>query len=255
VTISVISIKGADTKLEQLGTLADITRGQVDLVDPLNLNFSTMLQDSVIATNCIVTVVLHQYLSFRNEPDVVKTPCGVSSLTRDVGNITSASNVTFEFNALVPQSQQIEVVPFQVLITYTKLNGFVCRKVMTVSQPTTRDPAVAEQDIDIRVVSANLAQQSARMAQTGSYEAALSNATMVKEMVQRTKQTEKNKELFAIFMTEYDEISKDLASAISSEESLGLDTSAAARKNARSDQTAKKLYNYKNSKNAACSIQ
>ena len=48
-----ISIKGTDCKMVELGKVADVTGGQVNIVDPLKLTqeFGTILSDPVIATN------------------------------------------------------------------------------------------------------------------------------------------------------------------------------------------------------------
>ncbi len=51
--MSVISIKGTDCKMVELGKVADVTGGQVNIVDPLKLTqeFGTILSDPIIATN------------------------------------------------------------------------------------------------------------------------------------------------------------------------------------------------------------
>lgn len=64
--ISVISIKGSQTKLEHLGALSDLTSGAVDLVDPNHLDFGNFLKSSVVATNCVVTAILHKDFMFRS---------------------------------------------------------------------------------------------------------------------------------------------------------------------------------------------
>ncbi len=56
-------------------------------------------------------------------------------------------------------------LPFQIQITFMKLDGSKCQRVITEYRPVTHDRSLAEKTLDIRVVSANLAQQSARLAQ------------------------------------------------------------------------------------------
>ena len=62
--MSVITIKGTDCKLAKLGKVADVTGGQVNIVDPLTLTseFGTVLAERVIATNVVTTVLLHDGL-------------------------------------------------------------------------------------------------------------------------------------------------------------------------------------------------
>ena len=64
VSVSVISIKGADCKLVELGKVADQTGGQVNIVDPFKLTeqFGNILADSIIATNVTATLILHKGL-------------------------------------------------------------------------------------------------------------------------------------------------------------------------------------------------
>ncbi len=62
--MSVISIKGSNCKLVELGRVADETGGQVNIVDPLKLTqqFGSILADPIIATNVTATLVLHKGL-------------------------------------------------------------------------------------------------------------------------------------------------------------------------------------------------
>lgn len=62
IVISVMSIKGQDCNLENLGRLADLTAGQVDRVDPLeiNKNFQSILSLPVLATNVHAVLMLHK---------------------------------------------------------------------------------------------------------------------------------------------------------------------------------------------------
>jgi hypothetical protein len=254
IVVSVISIKGAETKLENLGTISELTQGAVDLVDPDNLNFANFLKNTVIATKCVVTVVLHRSFIFRTASPEKKDE-NARKVTRNVGNITTETNLTYEFGLLPGEDFKGTKVPFQVQILYTKLNGAVYKRVLTSFRPVTKDRNQAEQDVDIRAVSASLAQFSAQLAQNGDYEAALANATLVKDMVARAKKTDENALLFQIFMKEYQEISAELGVAIDRERLEGLGSTLEDRKSARTDFAAKKLYNYKAAEKNACSIQ
>ncbi len=59
--MSVISIKGTDCKMVELGKVADTTGGQVNIVDPLKLTqeFGTILSDPIIATNVKATFITY----------------------------------------------------------------------------------------------------------------------------------------------------------------------------------------------------
>ena len=53
VSVSVISVKGTECKMVELGQVADVTGGQVNIVDPFKLTeeFGNILTDPIIATN------------------------------------------------------------------------------------------------------------------------------------------------------------------------------------------------------------
>ncbi|XP_060063644.1 circularly permutated Ras protein 1-like [Ylistrum balloti] len=93
VSISVISMKGTDCKMIQLGKVADKTGGQINIVDPLKLTqeFSTILEGRIIATNVVATFILHKQLFFHYE-DTEE-----SKVVKSVGNVTSDTEITFEY--------------------------------------------------------------------------------------------------------------------------------------------------------------
>ena len=93
------------------------------------------------------------------------------------------------------------------------------------------------------------------LAQSGNYEAALQNAKQVKLLVECAKKNGDYEKLYAIFLNEFIEISRELGDAIQKEKKEGLGISDFDRREARTDYTAKKLYNYKAAKSSECSIQ
>lgn len=93
VSVSVITIKGTDCRLVELGKMADKTGGQVNIVDPLKLTqeFSTILANKIIATNVVATFILHKELFFFYEETEE------SKVVRNIGNVTADTEITFEF--------------------------------------------------------------------------------------------------------------------------------------------------------------
>merc|ERR1712113_1171375 len=57
--ISVITMEGEDCSMENLGTCADLTGGQVEMVDlqALSTNVGAILADATLATNLEMTVI------------------------------------------------------------------------------------------------------------------------------------------------------------------------------------------------------
>ena len=98
VTVSIVSIVGEECNIETLSKIAELTGGQVERVDPMNLtqNFANILQLPVIATNVVAKVKLHKGLEFRNE-DVLNLSEDKTLMARDLGNVTEETEITFEY--------------------------------------------------------------------------------------------------------------------------------------------------------------
>lgn len=63
-TINVVSIIGDECNLENLSSLAELTGGNVERVDPVSLTncFANALSAPIIATNVVAKVKLHKGL-------------------------------------------------------------------------------------------------------------------------------------------------------------------------------------------------
>ncbi len=153
VMTSVISIKGDECALANLGKVAAATGGNVDRVDPLQLaqNFSSLLSKPVIATRVNMRFFVHKCLQFRNEPGLADP--AVTTLERDLGSVTEDSESTLEFGMSVDQEipKELTKVPFQVQITFTAPNGMRAMRVITAVQEVTDDKQKAEERVNVEV--------------------------------------------------------------------------------------------------------
>ena len=63
-TVSLVTIKGVECRVLELGGVADATGGNVTIVDPLkvSLEFSNIVANPIIATNVECKLVLHNKL-------------------------------------------------------------------------------------------------------------------------------------------------------------------------------------------------
>ncbi|KAK6171248.1 hypothetical protein SNE40_019476 [Patella caerulea] len=102
VSISVITIKCAETRLVQLGKLADLTSGQVNHVDPMKLTeeFSNILADRIIATNVTATFILHKNLVFLEEDTKEYV------IVKNIGNATMETEITFKYGKKADTSEK-----------------------------------------------------------------------------------------------------------------------------------------------------
>jgi hypothetical protein len=69
ITVNIISIEGEECNIDTLSKISEMTGGQVQRVNPIQLtqNFSNILSLPVIATNVVTKIKLHKGLEFRNE--------------------------------------------------------------------------------------------------------------------------------------------------------------------------------------------
>jgi hypothetical protein len=192
VTVSTVSITDQEASLENLGRVADATGGSVDRIDPLKLseNFTGILENAVLAVQSQATMLLHQALLFRDTAfDDEKAPLKksdgsgatstrqesqeVQRLTKDVGNVFAESEVFFEYSVhpeVRKRAEGLKTIPFQVQISYTRLDGSKCIRVITQTREVTFDQEEAAKDMNHAVLAANCMQRSAKLAQQGDYE-------------------------------------------------------------------------------------
>jgi len=218
--VDVVSIRGDECDLENLGSLCEQTGGILTRVDPLGIqeNFAGILQNPVLATNVHIKVLLHAGLHFRldeglfdqeQEPVAPPVTCpttgGVAAsgavpfstnqrlsvYSKVVGNATADTELSFEYSVKSQTEfdklrlQQLERLPFQVQIEYTRLNGMKCMRVLSETRPVTQDKAVAERFSKLAIISSHVTQQTAKLAYDGDYTMARANSRAYQDIMQR----------------------------------------------------------------------
>jgi len=184
VTVNVISIIGDEAKLEYLGMVGEATGGVIDRLDVTNLSsqFNAILAKPVQATNVTIQLHLHAALKFRHAAGEFSHPAGamphMNVISKDVGNVTADSEEFFEFEVreaadrsdlgLLAGSSN-ERLPFQLRITYTRLDGMQCVRVVTAVKESSKDKTKVESQVNFSVLAAGAAQQGARLASGGDY--------------------------------------------------------------------------------------
>ena len=169
VTINIVSIEGDECNLESLSSLAELTGGNVERVNPTNLtqDFANMLSVPVIATNVEAKVKLHKGLQFRNElaTDLSEDK---SLLARKFGNTTAETVFTFEYG-MKPISQLLEMddldmgaithFPFQTQIMYTAMDGSKCLRVITKNMEVSGEREELNLGVDASLLQKNCVQK------------------------------------------------------------------------------------------------
>jgi hypothetical protein len=189
-----------------LSPLYDKTGGNVEIIEPdeLQKNFANMMKKDVIAVKVVVKVKLHKALEFRNE-DAKDLKSDNTLLTRDVGNVTEDSEITFEYRIRDQESldklkdldiEKLETIPFQTIIEYTKLNGMKCIRTITKIQQVTQDAEKMKEDIKIDVLAVNAAQQASKLASKGNFREAQAYSMNQKKFMKQNIKSEMDQQMY-----------------------------------------------------------
>lgn len=116
-------------------------------------------------------------------------------MTRDIGNVTAETEVTFEYDVrdvaelrAMGIKGQLESLPFQVQVEYTKLDGSKYIRVLSQNKPVTAQQEVAEEEVDMDLMSKHVTRQCAVMAKGGDYMESRANARVWGKVMQRNAQ-------------------------------------------------------------------
>jgi len=176
ITINVVGIKGDKLNINNLGKLADITSGGVDLVDPIQItqNFASVLQSSLVATNVIVKLLLHKAFKAPADGVWLQPPGNKLFVERNIGNTYEDTEITAEFElhseehllALFKDNAQKEV-PFQVQIEYISPVGMKCLRVISRTREITMNQAEAAAEVDLPILGMHVNTKTANLTEHG----------------------------------------------------------------------------------------
>eukprot|EP01114_Cavostelium_apophysatum_P018407 TRINITY_DN5686_c0_g1_i1.p1 TRINITY_DN5686_c0_g1~~TRINITY_DN5686_c0_g1_i1.p1 ORF type:complete len:465 (+),score=190.44 TRINITY_DN5686_c0_g1_i1:1431-2825(+) len=174
--VSVIGIQGSDCAMSALGRCAELSNGEVNIVNPFELQrkMRKILDNPVIATDVQMKAILHPTFVFQHEAGITNQG---SLAVRDIGNATAETDVTFEFkmrekSKLPDHMLKLYSVPFQLQLRYTRLDGTKCLRIITVPKKATQDRKIAEKSLNVSVAGIDSIQQASRLALEGQCEPA-----------------------------------------------------------------------------------
>jgi len=222
VAVSVVSIKGTSCTLEQIAKVAAITRGINHEADPLQLtkNFNFILQNSIVATDVTVKMILHQGLCLRDNQNI-----------KEIGNATKESTITYEYGIKSDKLvESVQSLPFQVQINFTKLDGSKCVRAISKAEKITQDRQVAEQEINVGVVGLHSQAQAAKYAQEGNYTKAVMKQKANMRMVKKNLKTDKPEQVkqFGLWKGEANRLDNAILEAKETEDAEGLNYDSAS---------------------------
>jgi len=251
VSISVITMEGEDCKLEELGTVADITSGQVEIVDPAQLQSKvvSMLSKEILATNVNVAVHLSHSLRFQHEEKVVH-----NKTTRELGSATAESDITAsfeldeislkhlqEYNKKVIENETdtpvplppflaqrksdtapLGALPIQIQVEYVKpVTKEKVLKVYTSSRPISLNRIEVEEKINSTVVALNAIQRAATMAQKSLYNDARIELVSIVRLLQRSMKTVQNQNDYMGYIVQAEKLDQFMREAQQQQSVMG----------------------------------
>jgi hypothetical protein len=98
VSCHIVTIIGAECNIDAITAVAEMTGGEIERVDPqdLNKNFKEFVSKPALASNVVLKVILHKGLEMRNE-DPINLSIDKTILIKKFGNVTEDTEITFEY--------------------------------------------------------------------------------------------------------------------------------------------------------------
>ena len=233
VTINIVSIEGDECNLESLSSLAELTGGNVERVNPTNLtqDFANMLSVPVVATNVEAKVKLHKGLQFRNElaTDLSEDK---SLLARRFGNTTAETVFTFEYgmkqiSELLEMEDldmsAIQSFPFQAQIKYTALDGSKCLRVITQKLGVSSEREELNQNVNTNLLQKNCIQKGTQMARAGNIRQAQAIMKGFKRQAQKQMAPQVQASVMQDFSEQVQDVYRDIGNAYDSADEEELD--------------------------------
>eukprot|EP00761_Pharyngomonas_kirbyi_P008423 gb/GECH01008434.1/.p1 GENE.gb/GECH01008434.1/~~gb/GECH01008434.1/.p1 ORF type:complete len:1012 (+),score=312.14 gb/GECH01008434.1/:1-3036(+) len=243
-TVSVLGIEGSQCAMDILSQTAEETAGKINIVNPLELQrqMRMIIDNPIVAHDVSLTLRTSNAFGFR-EPSFrhhqeyndtqqkdnqrIKksklnsreknhqhnTNTSLHSIrTIDIGNITSQSEISFEYT-MKPDHQHSKKhlddrARFQAELKFTRPSGAQCLRVITQSLPTTRDRTVAERNANVALLGMNAVQSSAEYAREGLNKHAQDRLLSVQRMLDRVCETDVQHEEYSNFI-EYSSVLED----------------------------------------------
>lgn len=206
VTISMFGIEDADCALSDLLVLAERTRGEVNIIKPLELQrmMRAIIDNPTTGTDAELRLWLHPALVFEETGDNWRTI--------ELGNVTARTEASFGFRLADPRAVcPLESVPFQAQVHYTALNGSRIVRMFSASVPVTRVRADAEAQADVALLSMHAVRCAAAQAQAKDLDRAKATLKAARALLTRVASTPVQQEELSQFVQRCTELERTLA--------------------------------------------
>lgn len=166
IIISVMSFKGTDCRLADIGRLADMTGGRVNIVSigTMATEIQALSEDNVLATGVTATLLAPDgvYFPYEDEDN--------HKLVREIGNVTKGLEITFEF-AVKPDYMEFclqrNTLPFQLQLSFKTRDQQKVTRIITEQRPVTTSSQILLRRLNMTVLAVHCAQLCASLTMEG----------------------------------------------------------------------------------------
>jgi len=240
--ISIVTMEGEECSMENLGVCADLTGGQVEMVEmqSLSTKVGALLADPIVGTGLEVTFIAGDGASISSDlPTLSK---GSACVAKHVaGNVTGKTTATFALAA----AAETMAVPVQLQLRFTRPNGEQVLQVLTSCRPTTAQRDESEADINATCVALSGIHMAARLAQSGSYQAARAQLISTSRLLQRAMHTLPHQEAYLSFIVQAEKLDGFMREREAQEQVFGTDNTQSSAQRGRDDDASRAMYQMK----------
>merc|ERR1712178_231 len=242
--ISVVTMEGEDCSMENLGICADLTGGQVEMVDlqALSSKVGAMLANATLGTGLQINVIAAADISLGDKSSRVSKGAA-SVMTHSVGSATARTDLTFkmaDLSGLLPLCGR--QVPVQLQLRYTRPDGEEVLQVVTLRPQVCSTRDEAESDINGTCVALTGIHTAARLAQQGKYRAARVELISTCRLLQRAMKTLMHQESYLSFIVQAEKLDGFMREQESQDTIFGTENTG---QRGRDDDASRSMYQMK----------
>ncbi len=172
VTANIISIEGAECRLQSLETVVQQSRGTLHRIDPLALGdvMGALVDQPTVAQTVLAMTCLHRGLHFKGEADDELERR--NWLVRDCGTVHPGDAITLSFGFRAKNEFDFtnsKSVPLQLQLLHTRSDGSQYVRVCSVTLALTADKGAMDATLDASVLNTHTAQRLAKILQRGEH--------------------------------------------------------------------------------------
>ena len=240
ISINLITFKDEHSEIEILMKMVEKSGGEITRVTPENIigQFSDLVESNIIGVDTNLEVILPNILKFRNEKNE-KLENFESKYKNYIGNVKNNMIDYFEFKfkksrfLMKLNIDELKKLPIQCIIEYKDNNNGKYVKVFTDLKSVSSNKEEILKQANLKIVSGNAIQKSAKMAMEGNYRKAQINSKAWKKFLNSNKNQDNNaKDAYSQFKANMNNFNQNLAGAQKNNNNNGI-----------SDRLAGQIYN------------